>query len=151
MDTMNTIAGGGVFTRKNIDDLNANFDELSASTAGGTLAAAKILVGNASNVATAVDMSGDATIDNAGAVTVVSIGGVKFASGGGTLDGSNPTTITTGLTSVTAFTVSLRRSTAVSSGTAFLTTSASSGGDVSVYGWVLAGSASSGTESFDWI
>ncbi len=35
-----------------------------------TLASAKLLVGNGSNVPTAVDMSGDITIDNAGATTV---------------------------------------------------------------------------------
>lgn len=35
-----------------------------------TLASAKIFVGNASNVATAVSMSGDATISNAGALTI---------------------------------------------------------------------------------
>jgi len=44
-----------------------------------TLASGKILVGNGSNVATAVSMSGDATIDNTGAVT---LGTVPVSKGG---------------------------------------------------------------------
>ena len=38
-----------------------------------TLASGKLLVGNGSNVATAVSMSGDATMDNAGAVTLATV------------------------------------------------------------------------------
>ena len=41
-----------------------------------TLASAKILVGNASNVATAVSMSGDATLDNSGAISLAASGAV---------------------------------------------------------------------------
>ncbi len=45
-------------------------DELSAAGVGGTLASANVIVGNASNVATARAVSGDATISNTGVVTV---------------------------------------------------------------------------------
>lgn len=37
---------------------------------GSALASAKVLVGNGSGIAAAVDLSGDATVDNAGAVTI---------------------------------------------------------------------------------
>lgn len=62
--------------RQQIED---NFTELYGTGAGGTLPSAQILVGNGSNEATAVDMSGDATIDNAGAVTVATVGGEEVA------------------------------------------------------------------------
>ncbi len=42
----------------------------NAITASGTLTSANILVGNATNVATGVVLSGDATIDNTGALTI---------------------------------------------------------------------------------
>lgn len=45
-----------------------------------TLTAARIYVGNVSNVATAVDLSGDATLSNVGAITVTKTGGVSFGS-----------------------------------------------------------------------
>ena len=78
-------------------------------------------------------------------------GGKAIVYGTTALDGSNPTPVATGLTSVDQFVCTLNRNTAVSSGTAFLTHATPSGGNVDVYGWVLAGSASAGTESFDWI
>jgi uncharacterized membrane protein YgaE (UPF0421/DUF939 family) len=77
--------------------------------------------------------------------------GYRIARGSTALDGSNPTTIATGLTTVVSFVATLIRDSAVSSGTAFVTHATPSGGDVAVYGWVLTGSASSGTEAVDWI
>ena len=47
---------------------NASFNTMGA--AGATLTNGKILVGNASNVATAVDVSGDITMTNTGVVTI---------------------------------------------------------------------------------
>jgi hypothetical protein len=44
--------------------------DVSVQVGDLSLASAKIIVGNSSNKATAVDMSGDATISNAGAVTI---------------------------------------------------------------------------------
>lgn len=78
-------------------------------------------------------------------------GGKATVSGTASLDGSNPTTVATGLATVDQFVCTLNRSTAVSSGTAFITHGTPSNGNVDVYGWVLAGTASTGTESFDWV
>lgn len=62
----------------------------SATGLSNSLASARILVGNGSNVATAVDMSGQATIDNAGAVTLSNAAVIAkvltgFTSGAGTV------------------------------------------------------------------
>ena len=51
-------------------DIDTELDSLSASSVGGTLADGKIIVGNGSGAAAAVDLSGDATIANTGAITV---------------------------------------------------------------------------------
>jgi len=77
--------------------------------------------------------------------------GYKVARGATALDGSNPTTVATGLTTVVAFTATLVRNSALSSGTAFITHGTPSAGNVDVYGWVLAGTASTGTETFSWV
>lgn len=146
-----TVIGGGAFTKKNITDINDNFTELYGTQAGGTLTDAHILVGDGSNLATDVAVSGDATLANTGALTVVSVGGATFAGGVTALDGSNPTTIDTGLTTVTGFSVTVNRSTALSSGTAFVTYDNISGGSVDVYAWVVAGTASTGTEDVSWV
>lgn len=53
-----------------IDELLVDVADLSASTAGGELEEAKILVGSALDVATAVDVSGDATLAADGALTI---------------------------------------------------------------------------------
>lgn len=53
-----------------VDANTASIVSLSGSTAGGTLTSAHILVGNGSNVATDVAVSGDVTLSNAGAVTI---------------------------------------------------------------------------------
>lgn len=88
---------------------------------------------------------------------VVAVGaGLKMACGEGTLDGTNPTTITTGLTTVVAFTTTLKGSTAPGDNTSVLTANISDG-DVDVYAWKNTGGsdptlvASTGTESFYWI
>ncbi len=47
-----------------------------------TLTSTKFIVGNGSNVATAVNMSGDAVLANTGAVTVSKIGGIAIALAG---------------------------------------------------------------------
>lgn len=77
-------------------------------------------------------------------------GGKRVASGSIALDGSNPTPVATGLTTVTSFVATLVRNTALSSGTAFVTHGTPSGGTVDLYAWVAAGTASTGTETVDW-
>ncbi len=69
---METITGGGAFTRKNIDDINANFSSLSGSTAGGTLTSAHLLVGSSGNIATDTAVTGDVTISNTGVTAIKS-------------------------------------------------------------------------------
>jgi len=77
-----TITQEGAFTRQTKDKINDNFTELYGTQAGGTLADAKILVGDASDLAAAVDMSGDAEIDNTGAVTVTGVNGAALTGDG---------------------------------------------------------------------
>ena len=67
-----TIEDVGAFTQRNKDAANANFTELYATQIGGTLTSAHILVGDGSNVATDVAMSGDVSIDNAGVTSIAS-------------------------------------------------------------------------------
>lgn len=93
----------------------------------------------------------DGLTSGGAAVAGAAAAGYKVARGSQALDGSNPTTVATGLTTVVAFVATLRRNTAVSSGTAFVTIGTPSGGSVDVYGWVVAGTASTGTEVFDWV
>ncbi len=83
-------------------------------------------------------------------VAIGAAGGYKIARGSTQLDGTNPTTVPTGLTSVVACTGTLLRATALNTGTAFVTHDTPSGANVDFYGWVVAGTASSGTEFFDW-
>ena len=153
---------GGAFTKADINTINANFTSLSGSTAGGTLTSAHLLVGDGSNVATDTAITGDVGITNAGVTDIASgvttrkltsgvAAGYKIARGSTALDGSNPTTVATGLTTVVSFTATLLRTTSLASGTAFLTHDTASGANVDVYGWVVAGTASTGTETFEWI
>lgn len=78
--------------------------------------------------------------------------GYKVARGSTSFDGSNPTTVATGLATVVSCDEALRRgSSALSTGTAFATHDAPSGANVDFYEWTIAGTASTGTETFDWI
>jgi hypothetical protein len=74
------------------------FSNFKAQFATDVLPSGDIFVGNASNVATAVAMSGDATLTNTGAITVTKTNGVAFAPSA-TTDTTNATNITTGLLS----------------------------------------------------
>jgi hypothetical protein len=60
----------GALTHDTATALNANFSELYASTAGGTLTSGHLLVGNASNVSTDTAVTGDVTISNAGVTAI---------------------------------------------------------------------------------
>lgn len=53
-----------------LPEIDDRLNVLEAIAIGGSLASAKIIVGSGAGVATAVSMSGDATIANTGAVTV---------------------------------------------------------------------------------
>lgn len=171
---MDTITAEGVFTRQTKTIITDNFDEvaediaaLQASTAGGTLTSAHLLVGNSSNVATDRAITGDVAITNGGVTSIASgittaklpsgvAAGYVLARGTIALDGSNPTPITTGLTTVTGFAATLQGSSAPGLGTSVLTHTISSG-TVSVYAWKVTGSgdctliASTGTETISWV
>ncbi len=82
--------------------------------------------------------------------------GYKLARGETALDGSNPTPVVTGLTTVTGFAATLAGSSAPGVGTTTLTHVISSG-TVNVYAWKPTSNAdptliaSTGTETFGWI
>lgn len=156
-----TVGQTGAFTAASKDAINDNFDELYNAAPVGTLTSAHLLVGDGSNVAQDVAVTGDVAITNAGVTSIAGgitthklpagvAAGYVVARGATALDGTNPTTVATGLTTVVAFTCTVR-STDVSSGTAFLTHAIASGANVDVYAWQKDGSASTGTETFEWV
>lgn len=84
--------------------------------------------------------------------------GLKIMGGSQALDGSNPTSVVTGLTTVLACAVTLRGSSAPGDNTSVLTTSDNATpGTIDVYAWKNTGGsdptlvASTGTDTFDWI
>ncbi len=95
-----------------------------------------------------------ATANGAGVAGVAS--GYLLARGETALDGSNPTPVVTGLTTIIAFVCTLKGSAAPGVGTSSLTFTFT-GGTASVYAWKVTATgdctliASTGTETFDWI
>lgn len=85
--------------------------------------------------------------------------GYRVARGVTALDGSNPTPVTTGLTTVVAATVTLEGTAAPGVGTSVLTIASTNyaTGALAVYAWKVTGSgdctliASTGTENFEWV
>jgi hypothetical protein len=98
----------------------------------------------------------DVTSSVSGAAVAGVASGYKVARGETALDGSNPTPVVTGLTTVVGFSATLKGSVAPGLGTSVLTQVISSG-TVNVYAWKPTGAtdptliASTGTESFDWV
>lgn len=119
-------------------------DAVSGSTNWLTVTRSGTSVSSVNLQATSVQANG---VPVAGAVAA----GYKVARGSTALDGGNPTTIATGLSTVVSFAATLVRNSALTSGTAFVTHDTPSGANVDVYGWVLAGTASTGTEMVDWV
>lgn len=78
-----------------------------------------------------------------------------IASGETALDGSNPTPVTTGLTTITACTLSIK-ATSITTGTSVVSYNTSAG-TLSMYGWKPTGTstttltASTGTDTIGWI
>jgi len=81
---------------------------------------------------------------------------LKVNYGATALDGSNPTAVSTGLTTIVAFTATLQGASAPALSTSVLTVTVS-GGTASVYAWKPTGAgdttliASTGTETFQWV
>lgn len=105
----------------------------------------------ASDAATAID-------DEVSALNAV-VGlasGYKLARGETALDGTNPTPVTTGLTTIVAVAVSIKSAVAPGVGTSVVTYG-TSGGTLNLYGWKVTGAgdttliASAGTETVGWI
>lgn len=75
----------------------------------------------------------------------------------GTLDGTNPTPVVTGLSSITSFTATLDGTAAPGDNTSVLTTTVGASGTATVYAWKNTSGtdptlvASTGTETFSWI
>lgn len=95
-----------------------------------------------------------------GALGVIGVGAnYKIARGVTALDGSNPTPVVTGLTTVVSATVSLEGTAAPGLGTSVLTVASTNyaTGALAVYAWKVTGAgdatliASTGTENFEWI
>ena len=93
----------GYLSSTDWNTFNGKQAALGFTPISNALTSAQIIVGNASNVAAAVAMSGDASIANTGAVTVSKIGNVSVSLGGSfTTSGAFTTTLTaTGNTAVT--------------------------------------------------
>lgn len=103
---------------------------------------------------------GDSLVVKSGGTINIEAGGsfkmagvsMKMARGEIALDASNPTPVATGLTTIVSATATLKRTTALSSGTAFVTVDfTGSDGTLNLYAWVVAGTASTGTESVEWV
>ena len=82
--------------------------------------------------------------------------GYKIARGEIALDGSNPTPVTTGLTTIVSAAVALKGTSAPGVGTSIVTYGVS-GGTLNIYAWKPTGSgdctliASTGTETVGWV
>jgi hypothetical protein len=121
-----------------ITTADAMAQTVTVTTAAQTSGAASITIGNLAGTSVGLGLAAATTA-------------FKFATGITALGGTNPTTVASGLTSIVGLALTLDRSTAVSSGTAFVTYHNISGGSFDMYGWVLAGSASTGTENVGWV
>jgi hypothetical protein len=65
-----TIEKQGAFTADVATQINDNFSSLGATSAGGALTSAYVLVGNGSNISTGVPLTGDVLITNAGVTSI---------------------------------------------------------------------------------
>lgn len=90
-----TISGAHSLTLTITGDTNITLPT-SGTFLGNTLTNTHILVGNVSNAATDVALSGDATLANTGAVTVGKIGGTSISLGGATALGAASSTVGAG-------------------------------------------------------
>jgi len=77
------------------DDFAFTYSSLSAQFSPSALTDGNIFIGNGSNIATGVAMSGDATIINTGAITVTKTSGVSF-SASATTDTTDASNISSG-------------------------------------------------------
>jgi predicted RecA/RadA family phage recombinase len=110
------------------------------------------------NMALAVAHADALIADTVGNVSIEAIPEVvgKIVAGEAALDGSNPTPIATGLTTITSVELVLKKNTAPGVGTSILTYD-TTGGTLNVYGWKPTATgdctliASTGTETFSYV
>lgn len=145
-DTVATLAASQALTNKTLNGLT-----VTSST--GTLTIAN---GKTATVSNTLTLAGtDATTMTFPATSANIPGAVgasyKIARGVSALGGTNPTTIASGLTTVVAVAAVLNRSTSLATGSAFVTYNNFSSGSFDLYAWVVAGTASSGTENVSWV
>lgn len=142
-----TVTGDWTFGTKAVP----NKVDFTNATVSGLLAGTSNPVVNGSAL-TSTGAQVDTAVSEAVAHAVAGVASsYKVARGITALGGTNPTTIATGLASVTGLAVVLNRSTSLASGTAFVTYNNISGGSVDLYAWVVAGTASTGTENVAWV
>lgn len=156
-----TVAGGATFTAPVLTTPTLGVATVTsvnkvAITAPATSATLTVADGKTLTASNSLTLAGtDATVMTfpgaSSNIPSVVTAGAKVARGTIALDGSNPTTVATGLTSVVAFTATLLRNSALTSGTAFVTHDVASGANVDLYAWILAGTASTSTETVEWI
>jgi len=83
--------------------------------------------------------------------------GCRMVAGVTALDGSNPTPVATGLTTIVAAVATINKTSAPGVGTCAVTTEFATGGTLNLYGWKPTASgdctliASTGTENVAWI
>ncbi len=129
----------------------SDFQVQARNDAGASIGNALTITRSTMAAAFANTVTGTDLLTSAGSVTTGVATGYKIARGATAFDGSNPTTVATGLTSVVSCTGTLRLAAQLTTGTAFVTHAAPSGANVDWYAWVIAGTASTGTETFDWV
>ena len=154
-----TSAAEGVFQTKGVFDLLCVTTDTPAQ--GDPVywdnSAKKCTTTAAANTAIGICMvtkaSGPATVR---VLLMPGAGNRKVMCGETALDGTNPTPVVTGLTTIVSFVAILKGSAAPGVGTSSLTATVS-GGTASVYAWKVTGAgdttliASTGTESFYWV
>lgn len=129
------------------------------ATIGGTLGVTGVTTFTAIPIAPATGITLGSTTFSEATLALYTKGvaaGYKIARGETALDGSNPTPVTTGLSTIVACTVSIKTTTAPGVSTSVVTYDTSSG-TMNMYGWKPTGTgdttliASAGTDTIGWI
>lgn len=151
------LTGAGTFTQADVDKKVYATDNFTITLDGAATGA--VLIGTVNEFYSTTQLWVELIEHEAkGSIHAISLDGLKLARGSSAFDGSNPTTIATGLASVTSFVATLRGASAPGDNTSVLTVNDNAtAGSIDVYAWKNTGGtdptlvASTGTETFDWI